>query len=115
MVSLYTVVFLLIYYLLFFFLYDPIFINLKTFILITFASIVINLAICFMTIAFYKSSKFYGSLFCLVYFQILWSIIFGMLFFDEHLSLISIFGSFFIVISGLLSIPAQYKQIQGNK
>tara|TARA_B100000686_G_scaffold353778_1_gene460769 strand:- start:1365 stop:2237 length:873 start_codon:yes stop_codon:yes gene_type:complete len=94
------------------FLFDPLFIDIKTFILITVSGIVINLAICFMTIAFHKSIKFYGSLFCLCYFQILWSVIFGIVFFDEHLNFLAIFGAIFIILSGLISIPAQYKQIK---
>ena len=65
-----------------------------------------------MTIAFHKSTKFYGSLFCLVYFQIFWSVIFGIVFFGEYLNLLAISGAFFIVLSGIISIPAQYKQVQ---
>ena len=94
------------------FIFDPLFIDFQTFILITTASIVINLAICFVTIAVYRASNFFGSLYCLVYLQILWSVIFGIIFFDEHLNFIATFGALFIIFSGLISIPAQYKQIK---
>jgi len=94
------------------FIFDPLSIDLQTFILITTASIVINLAICFVTIAVYRASRFFGSLYCLVYLQILWSIIFGIIFFDEHLNFIATIGALFIILSGLISMPAQYKQIK---
>ena len=94
------------------FIYDPLIINFQTFILITVASIFINLAICFITIAFYRASKFFGSLSCLVFFQIFWSIIFGIVFFGEHLNFIATIGALFIIFSGLISMPAQYKQIE---
>ena len=94
------------------FIYDPLIIDFQTFILITVASVCINLAICFITIAFYRASKFFGSLSCLVFFQIFWSIIFGMVFFGEHLNFIATIGALFIIFSGLISMPAQYKQIQ---
>ena len=94
------------------FIYDPLIIDFQTFILITVASVCINLAICFITIAFYRASKFFGSLSCLVFFQIFWSIIFGIVFFGEHLNFIATIGALFIIFSGLISMPAQYKQIE---
>ena len=94
------------------FIYDPLIIDFQTFILITVASIFINLAICFITIAFYRASKFLVLLSCLVFFQIFWSIIFGLIFFGEHLNFIATIGALFIILSGLISMPAQYKQIE---
>ena len=94
------------------FIYDPLIIDFQTFILITVASVCINLAICFITIAFYRASKFFGSLSCLVFFQLFWSIIFGIVFFGEHLNFIATIGALFIIFSGLISMPAQYKQIE---
>ena len=94
------------------FIFDPLFIDFQTFILITTASIVINLAICFVTIAVYRASRFFGSLYCLVYLQILWSVFFGIVFFDEYLNFIATIGTLLIIFSGLISMPAQYKQIE---
>ena len=79
--------------------------------MITFASVFINLAIFLMVFAFKNSQKFYASVFCLVYLQILWSLLVGIIFFGEFLNHIALFGASFIVISGLFSIPSQYKQI----
>ena len=94
------------------FFYDPIFVDFKIFFLITVSSIVINLAICFMVIAFQRASRFFGSLNCLIYMQIIWSVFFGIVFFDERLNFLAIIGALFIVLSGMISFPAQYKQIK---
>lgn len=95
------------------FIFDPIVINLNIFILITIASIAINLAIYLSTFAFKLSQKYYASVFCLVYLQIVWSSFIGIIFFNEYLNFIAYFGAFLIILSGIFSIPAQYKQI-GN-
>ena len=53
------------------FIYDPLTISLFNFILITIASIFINSAIFLMVFAFQYSQKYYASVFCLLYTQIL--------------------------------------------
>ena len=92
------------------FIYDPIIISIQTFTLITIASIFINSAMLIMTIAFQRSQKYYSSIFCLVYIQIFFSIIIGYVFFNEYLNFYAILGAIFIVLSGIVSIPAQQKQ-----
>jgi len=94
-----------------FFIFDPIKINFNIFLIITTASILINLAIFLMVFAFRNSQKYYASVFCLVYFQILWSSIVGIIFFEEYLNYIAIIGAFFIIFSGIISIPGQMKQL----
>ena len=79
--------------------------------LITLASIVINLAIFLMIFAFKISQKFYSSVFCLVYLQIIWSSLIGIIFFDEYLNFFAYLGAFLIILSGIFSIPAQKKQL----
>ena len=96
---------------LFFFILDPLKINLNIFIFITTASILINLAIFLMLFAFKRSQKYYASVFCLVYLQILWSSLIGIIFFGEYLNYIALIGSFLIVLCGIISIPGQMKQI----
>ena len=64
-----------------------------------------------MTIALQRSQKYFSSVFCLVYFQILYSILVGYFFFGEYLNFYAIIGAFLIVLSGMLSLPSQYKQI----
>tara|TARA_B100000029_G_C17544172_1_gene947841 strand:+ start:1020 stop:1892 length:873 start_codon:yes stop_codon:yes gene_type:complete len=89
---------------------DPLMINLNTFFLIFISSFFINTAIFLMTFAFQASQKYYSSIFCLVYIQILWSMIIGYFIFSEYLNLYAFIGAIFIVFSGILSIPSQYKQ-----
>jgi len=93
------------------FILNPLTINLKIFLLITLASILINLAIFLSVFAFKISQKYYASVFCLVYLQIVWSSAIGIIFFNEYLNFIAYLGAFMIIISGIISIPAQKKQL----
>jgi len=93
------------------FILNPLTINLKIFLLITLASILINLAIFLSVFAFKISQKYYASVFCLVYLQIVWSSLIGIIFFNEYLNFIAYLGAFMIVLSGIISIPAQKKQL----
>ena len=92
---------------------DPLKISFNIFLFITIASIFINLAIFLSTYAFQTSQKYYASIFCLVYLQIVWSSIIGIIFFKEYLNFAAYFGAFLIVLSGIFSIPAQKKQLNG--
>ena len=94
-----------------FFLYDPLKIDLEIFLLILLASILINLAILLSIFAFKFSQKFYASIFCLVYLQIFWSSIVGLIIFDEYLNNFALMGAILIILSGIISIPGQFKQI----
>ena len=58
------------------FIYDPLTVSLFNFFLISIASIFINSAIFLMVFAFQFSQKYYASVFCLIYTQILWASIF---------------------------------------
>ena len=57
------------------FVLDPLFLDFYHLFLIVIASIFINIAIFFMVCASQRSQKYYASIFCLVYLQILWSIL----------------------------------------
>ena len=93
------------------FIYDPIKISLFIFLIIAITSILINLAVFLTVFAFKYSQKHYASVFCLMYLQILWSSIIGVVFFDEYLNMFALLGAFLIILSGLISIPGQFKQI----
>ena len=93
------------------FIYDPLKVNLQIFIFITLASVFINLAIFLATFAFKSAQKYYASIFCLVYLQIVWSSIIGFYFFNEYLNTYAFLGAILIVLSGLISIPGQIKQL----
>ena len=94
------------------FIFDPLIINFHTFLLIFFGSISANLALALIVIAYKKAQKFFGAISCLIYIQIFWSLIIGLIFFNEILNLFAIIGALLIIISGVLSVPAQYKQIR---
>ena len=93
------------------FIYDPLKIDLYIFSLITTASIFINLAIFLMVFAFQYSQKYYASVFCLVYTQILWTSVIGFIFFNELLNNFAFLGAIILVLSGIISVPGQYKQL----
>ena len=64
-----------------------------------------------MVFAFQYSQKYYASVFCLLYTQILWTSIIGLIFFNELLNNFAFFGALIIVLSGIISVPGQYKQL----
>ena len=65
------------------FINDPIIISIFEFFLITTASIFINAAIFLVTAALRMAQKYYSSVFCLVYLQVVWSSLIGIFIFDE--------------------------------
>jgi drug/metabolite transporter (DMT)-like permease len=93
------------------FIFDPIYVSLSVFLFITIASIFINAAIFLSTFAFKVAQKYYASIFCLVYLQIVWSSLIGFYFFGEYLNKFALIGALLIVSSGLISIPGQIRQI----
>ena len=93
------------------FIYDPLKVSLSIFLIITITSIVINLAVFLAVFAFKYAQKHYASVSCLMYLQILWSSIVGWFFFDEYLNSFALIGALLIILSGLISIPGQFKQV----
>ena len=93
------------------FFYDPLKVDLGTFVFILIANIFINGAIFLSTFAFKIAQKFYASIFCLIYLQIIWSSLIGFYIFNEYLNIIAFLGAMLIVLSGLISIPGQIKQL----
>ena len=99
----------------FFFLYDPIAVSFFEFFLITMASIFINTAIFLVTTSLRMAQKYYSSVFCLVYLQVVWSSLVGIIIFNEYMNTFAYFGAFLIVLSGFFSVPSQFKQINIRK
>lgn len=94
------------------FIINPYLVSFFEFVLIIIAAIFINMAMFFATTAFRISQKHYASVFPLVYLQILWSSLVGIYIFDEFMNPYAYFGAFLIVISGLISLPSQIKQLK---
>ena len=93
------------------FIYDPLIVSVKIFFFIIVASIFINAAIFLSTFAFKVAQKYYASIVCLVYLQIVWSSFIGFYFFGEYLNKFALIGALLIVLSGFISIPGQIRQI----
>ena len=93
------------------FIFDPLIINFNILLLIFLGSICYNLGLALIVVAYKKAQKYFGAISCLIYIQIFWSLIFGLIFFNEILNLFAIVGALLIIISGVLAIPAQRKQI----
>ena len=93
------------------FIFDPLIINFNILLLIFLGSICYNLGLALIVVAYKKAQKYFGAISCLIYIQIFWSLIFGLIFFNEILNLFAIAGALLIIISGVLAVPAQYKQI----
>ena len=93
------------------FIIDPLKVDLLVFSLITIASIFINCAIFLAIFSFKMAQKYYSAIFCLVYLQILWSSLVGYFVFDEYLNNYALIGAGLIIISGIISVPGQFKQI----
>ena len=93
---------------------DPLIVSSFEYLLIIFASIFINLAMFFATTAFRIAQKHYASVFPLVYLQVLWSSLIGIYIFNEYMNLYAYIGAFLIVISGIISLPSQIKQLKDS-
>lgn len=94
------------------FYFNPLFVSLFELFLIITAATFINFAMFFATTAFKIAQKHYASVFPLVYLQVLWSSLIGIYIFDEFMNFYSYLGSFLIIVSGIISLPSQLKQIR---
>ena len=94
------------------FLVNPLKVTLFEFILISTAALFINSAMFFATTAFKIAQKHYASVFSLVYLQVLWSSLVGIFIFNEYMNLYAYIGAIFIVLSGIVSLPSQIKQLK---
>ncbi len=91
---------------------NPLKVTLFEFILISTAALFINSAMFFATTAFKIAQKHYASVFSLVYLQVLWSSLVGIFIFNEYMNLYAYIGAIFIVLSGIVSLPSQIKQLK---
>ena len=74
--------------------------------------LIVLIGVYLVTYAFQNSKNHFSSIFALFYLQILWSLLIGIIFFNEFLNFIAIIGSLLIVLSGLLSLKAQNNQLK---
>ena len=95
-----------------FFIINPIKVTIIEYTLISSAALFINFAMFFTTTAFKLAQKHYASVFILVYLQVLWSSLVGIFIFNEYMNLYAYIGAIFIVLSGIVSLPSQIKQLK---
>ena len=95
-----------------FFIINPIKVTIIEYTLISSAALFINFAMFFTTTAFKLAQKHYASVFILVYLQVLWSSLVGIFIFNEYMNLYAYIGALFIVLSGIISLPSQIKQLK---
>ena len=95
-----------------FFIINPIKVTIIEYTLISSAALFINFAMFFTTTAFKLAQKHYASVFILVYLQVLWSSLVGIFIFNEYMNLYAYIGAIFIVLSGVVSLPSQIKQLK---
>ena len=92
------------------FYYDPL-IDFELIKLSMFANFIVFIGFYCFTYALQNSQKHFSSVFGLLYLQIFWSFIISIFIFNEYQNIIVILGALFIIISGLLSLQAQKKQL----
>ena len=93
------------------FIFDPL-INYQLFFISLFAGLIVLIGVYLVTYAFQNSKNHFSSIFALFYLQILWSLLIGIIFFNEYLNFIALIGAVLIVLSGILSLQAQKKQLK---
>ena len=93
------------------FIFDPL-INYQLFIVSLFAGLIVLVGVYLVTYAFQNSKNHFSSIFSLFYLQILWSLLIGIIFFSEYLNFVALIGAVLIVLSGILSLQAQKKQLK---
>ncbi len=93
------------------FIFDPL-INYQLFFISLFAGLIVLIGVYLVTYAFQNSKNHFSSIFALFYLQILWSLLIGIIFFNEYLNFVALIGALLIVLSGILSLQAQKKQLK---
>ena len=93
------------------FIFDPL-INYQLFFISLFAGLIVLVGVYLVTYAFQNSKNHFSSIFALFYLQILWSLLIGIIFFSEYLNFVALIGAVLIVLSGILSLQAQKKQLK---
>ena len=87
-----------------FFIFDPLVPSLKEFILFSSAGVLMMISMWAWNKAYHIAGKYSSIISPFFFTQIIWGSLYGILFFSEELSLISIIGVIVIVISGTIAI-----------
>ena len=92
-----------------FFFFDPMFPSTKEFLLFGSSGILVMISAWAFTAAYHIAGKYSSIISPFIFFQILWGTFYGLIFFSEKISILSIIGIFVIIASGSIAIYNRYK------
>ena len=87
-----------------FFFFDPMFPSTKEFLLFGSSGILVMISAWAFTAAYHIAGKYSSIISPFIFFQILWGVFYGFIFFSEKISILSIIGIFVIIASGSIAI-----------
>ena len=87
-----------------FFFIDPMFPSTKEFLLFGSSGILVMISAWAFTAAYHIAGKYSSIISPFIFFQILWGVFYGFIFFSEKISILSIIGIFVIIASGSIAI-----------
>jgi len=87
-----------------FFFIDPMFPSTKEFLLFGSSGIIVMISAWAFTAAYHIAGKYSSIISPFIFFQILWGTLYGLIFFSEKISILSIIGIFVIIASGSIAI-----------
>ena len=87
-----------------FFFIDPMFPSTKEFLLFGSSGIIVMISAWAFTAAYHIAGKYSSIISSFIFFQILWGTFYGLIFFSEKISILSIIGIFVIIASGSIAI-----------
>ena len=87
-----------------FFFFDPMFPSTKEFLLFGSSGILVMISAWAFTAAYHIAGKYSSIISPFIFFQILWGTFYGLIFFSEKISILSIIGIFVIIASGSIAI-----------
>ena len=87
-----------------FFLYDPIFPTLKEFILFASSGLILMISMWAFNTAYHVAGKYSSIISPFIFTQIIWGSLYGVIFFSEKITALTIIGIIVIVISGTIAI-----------
>ena len=87
-----------------FFFIDPMFPSTKEFLLFGSSGILVMISAWAFTAAYHIAGKYSSIISPFIFFQILWGTLYGLIFFSEKISILSIIGIFVIIASGSIAI-----------
>ena len=87
-----------------FFFIDPMFPSTKEFLLFGSSGIIVMISAWAFTAAYHIAGRYSSIISPFIFFQILWGVFYGFIFFSEKISILSIIGIFVIIASGSIAI-----------